>query len=523
MAHSVLGFRFARRAICIGISTLLIACGGGDDGTGPAPTPPAASQPDGGDPPAREPAPPKHDPAPEPAPPERTPQPPVPDPEPPIEHADPHAALKVQAREYAQALWKASETLDPPGRALPSNRACLNPHGVASAYPWIFTGNVGQHIQNLTAARDLGFLPPEQAEQRVARLLTTIATLQQKAREKGARGGLLLGTTDSNTVNHHGDVGTIENAWLAASLALAKQAYPALAAQAGAILAQMRFDTLLHAGKQQFHISHNPATGKLSSTYDLMSETRLISYVAIALGNVPRSQYFHLDRVPEWAERKVDPSKYRVYEGVRVYEGTRSFGGFDFVPSWGGSVFETFSVPVLISEQKWGVNSWARSLPNMAKAHIKHGLDEFGYWGFSPATTPATNGYTEYGAPPMSVAGGYRPDGQRKETRTSGPVISLYSVLMLIEHEPEAVMAEMEKLLKNFPTLNHPTYGMMDSVAVQNGTVARCILHDNNAWALGAVTNFLTDGKLRGYVDKEWGHVLQPLLAIEAFSIPAKP
>lgn len=511
MAFLVSGQVFARRAICIGVSALLIACGGGDD-TDPVTADTPATQPD----------PQPHEPEPVPAP-EPAPPVPVPDPEPTDEATDPHAALKVQAREYALALWKASETLDPKGRALPSNRACLNDKGVASAYPWIFTGNVGQHIQNLTAARDLGFIPADEAEQRVARLLTTIATLQQQAKEKGAPGGLLLTTADSNTTKVNGPVGTIENAWMAVSLAMAKQAYPALAAQAQAILGQMRFDTLLHPTKQQFHITYEPTTQKLSSTYDLMSETRLISYVAIALGNVPRTQYFHLDRVPEWSERKVDQSKYRTYDGVRVYEGTRSYGGYDFVPSWGGSVFETYSVPVVISEQRWGVNSWARSLPNMARAHIQYGLDEFGYWGFSPATIPATNGYTEYGAPPMSVAGGYRPDGQRKETRDSGPVVSLYSVLLLIEHEPEAVMAEMEKLLRNFPTLNHPLYGLMDSVAVQNGTVAKCILHDDNAWALGAVTNFLTDGKLRGYVDKEWGHILQPLLEIEEFSIAPNP
>ena len=82
-------------------------------------------------------------------------------------------------------------------------------------------------------------------------------------------------------------------------------------------------------------------------------------------------------------------------------------------------------------------------------------------------------------------------------------------------------MANMERLLKNFPTLNHPVYGMMDSVAVQDGTVAKCILHANTTWALGAVTNFLTDGKLRGYVDKEWGHALQPLLELEEFYFPA--
>ncbi|HBD32050.1 MAG TPA: hypothetical protein DC084_00440, partial [Cupriavidus sp.] len=220
------------------------------------------------------------------------------------------------------------------------------------------------------------------------------------------------------------------------------------------------------------------------------------------------------------AAGKIDESKYRTYEGVRVYEDTWQYGGLRFMPTNGGSVFETFTVPVLISEAKWGVNNWGRSHPNLAKAHIQYGKDNFdGYWGFSPATIPSTNGYTEFGAPPLSV-GGYRPDGNRESTR-AGPVVSIYSVLLLIEEQPEATMANMERLLKNFPTLNHPVYGMMDSVAVQDGTVAKCILHANTAWALGAVTNFLTDGKLRGYVDKEWGHALQPLLELEEFYFPA--
>ena len=531
MAHHVpelsfsWGLSFARRTFCICISTLLIACGGGDtdpvttatpaapSGTGDAPNPAPAPQPE----PVPVPVPvPEPEPEPEPVPPAREP-----DPEPPGEYAPPYAALKVQAREYARALWKASETLDPKGRALPSNRACLNTLGVASAYPWIFTGNIGQHIQNLTAARDLGFIPPDEAEHRVARLLTTIATLQQKAGRKGAIGGLLLGTTDSNTAEPNGDVGSIENAWLAVSLALAKQAYPALAGQAQAILGQMRFDTMVNPANQRYFISYNPTTqAHQGGTYGLLGETRLLAYAGIALGQVPRSQYFHIGRVPPGAAGKIDESKYRTYEGVRVYEDTWQYGGLRFMPTNGGSVFETFTVPVLISEAKWGVNNWGRSHPNLAKAHIQYGKDNFdGYWGFSPATIPSTNGYTEFGAPPLSV-GGYRPDGNRESTR-AGPVVSIYSVLLLIEEQPEATMANMERLLKNFPTLNHPVYGMMDSVAVQDGTVAKCILHANTAWALGAVTNFLTDGKLRGYVDKEWGHALQPLLELEEFYFPA--
>jgi hypothetical protein len=527
-----------RRAICLGVSALLAACGGGGDDSEPIGTDISVTQPEAGPaplPPNVEPAPTPPTPelpAPAPTPPAPVPVPPEPQPIPPVPHPGPptetevitrDSVLKTQARVYAEALWKSAETLDP-GRALPVNKSCMNAQGVASPVGWVFTGNLGQFIWNVTAARDLGLLDAAEAQRRVARHLDSLAVLQATARQNGAPGGLFHGTTDNRTAVPSGDVGSIENAWLAVSLAMAKQAYPELAAQAGAILGQMRFETMVHPQKQQYEISFNPKTQTYSGmTYGLLGETRLLAYVGIALGTVPRSQYFNIGRVPTWAERSQDPAKFRTYEGVRVYEGTRSYDGRHFMPTNGGSVFESFAVPVVISESKWGPNSWGRSHPNMAKTQIKYGLDTFGYWGFSPASVPANAGYTEYGTPPASLGGsGYNPRGQHVATR-AGPVVSLYSVLLLIEEDPEAVMANMKKLLDNFPTLNHPQYGLMDSVDVENGTVSKCLLAGNVGWALGAVTNYLTDGKLRGYVDKEWGHMLQPLLEIEEFSIPAEP
>ncbi|SFB67575.1 Protein of unknown function [Cupriavidus sp. OV038] len=515
----------AHRAICIGLSALLVACGGGgsDEPVAPPAQPGTQARVDTGTEPAPTPTPqptPQPTPAPIPAPTPTEVPPSDVAPDVPVQ-PDPQAALKAEARIYAKSLWKSIEAMETKP-AFPSNKACVNAENKMNAVNWMFIGELASYISNVVAARDLGLITPEDASQRMARMLPAIAVLQQQAKDKGAPGGLFLGSLNSTTGVPDGDVGVIENAWVATGLAMAKQAFPELAAQAGAILAQMRFDTMLDPQKQQFYINYNPATQQNSgSTYDLMSETRLISYAAIALGNVPRSQYFHLDRVPEWAERSIDQSKYRTYEGVRVYEASRSFGGQSFIPTWGGSVFETFAVPIMINEQKWGTNSWARSHPNMAKAQIQYGLDQFGYWGFSPATIPATGGYTEYGAPPLSVAGGYRPVGQRESTR-AGPVVSPYSVLSLIEYEPEAVMDAMRKLITNFPALDHPTYGLMDSVDVQTGVVSNCALYLDNSLALGAVANYLTDGKLRGYVDKEWGHILQPLLEIEEFSIPAQ-
>ncbi|WP_454764156.1 glucoamylase family protein [Cupriavidus campinensis] len=518
--------RPVRRALCIALGALLIASCGGDDTDTPPPadTPSEAPHPDNVTP-----APPA--PVPEPPPPPIPPAPPSPpstddgaDPEDTPAQPDPQAALKAQAREYASALWKSIEAMET-RPMFPANKACLNNSGVLNPVNWMFVGELGMYIMNVTAARDLGMITPEDAHRRMAAMLPKMAALQAEARTRGAPGGLFLGSANSTTGVPGSDVGVVENAWVAAALALAKQAYPELAAQSGAILAQMRFDTMLDQTKQQYHINYNPATGQHSTaTYGLLGETRLIAYAGIALGQVPRSQYFHIGRVPTWAERTVDPAKFRTYEGVSVYEGTRSYQGQHFMATLGGSVFEAFSVPILISEQKWGVNSWARSHPNLAKAHVRYGHESIpgGYWGFSPATIPANNGYTEYGAPPLSLGGGYRSEGQRVDTR-AGPVVSLFSVFMLMEYEPEAAMANMRKLLETFPALNHPTYGFMDSVDVVNGTVAKCMIYGDNSLALGAIANYLTNGKLRGYVDKEWGHALQPLLAIEEFSIPAQP
>lgn len=425
------------------------------------------------------------------------------------------------ARQYAKVMWDSIMLFDR-GSAFPADKACIDGNGVLQTTSYTFIANVAAYIWSITAARDLGFVAPDQAQAKIGRLLDAIASAQEQARLRGAPGGMLTwaakldGAPDGNTVS------SVDNAWLAAALALAKQAYPPLAARAGGILAAMRFDSMLDPVSQQFRNTFDLGTATFSAgTYGVMSESRLISYVAIGLGQVPRTQYFHLTRVPEWSEPAIDGSLYRTYEGVPVYEGIRKYANYVFVPTGGGSVFEAFSVPVLIPEAKWGTGSWARSHPNQAKAQIQYGLANWGgYWGFSPASIPADGGYTEYGAPPMAVATGYSPLGE-DVARRAGPVVSPYSAFLMIEYEPQAVIDNIKRLVRRFPTLQHPQYGFMDSVDVQAGTVSRCMLLLDQGLSLGALANYLTGGKLRGYIEQEWGYALQPLLGIETFSIPA--
>ena len=99
------------------------------------------------------------------------------------------------------------------------------------------------------------------------------------------------------------------------------------------------------------------------------------------------------------------------YLGVPVFEGAYRYRGLQFVPTWGGSMFEALMPPLLVPEEKSGPSSWGINHPVYVRAQIEHGLDEagYGYWGFSPSSNPA-GGYREYGVDQIGLNGS-NPDG----------------------------------------------------------------------------------------------------------------
>lgn len=427
-------------------------------------------------------------------------------------------AERQQVRVYAETMWNAIQLFDT-GKALPSDKLCFEDDGSVSRTDYTFIANIGAYVWSVLGARDLGLIGEEAARQKLLPLLDAIATLQDQAAAAGAPGGLLAwaAKVDGPRIDN-GTISSVDNAWLAAGLALIAESTPTLKPRAEALLAKMDFATLLNAEKGQFYNNYDLGSRAFSSgTYDLMTEGRFISYLAIGEGQVPASQYFRVERWPWWRGQD-NPAQFREYEGVRVYEHTVTYAGYRFVPNWGGSMFETFLPFLLIPETQWAPEAWGRSHPQMAAAQVRYGLDNFGYWGFSPAMIPATRGYTEYGAPPLGI-GGYSPLGENVGAR-AGAVVTPHAVFLPIELETTAALANLQKLRANFPGVYDERYGFRDSVDVGTGTVSQCMLLLDQAMAFGAMTNYLTDGGLRRYLGNRYAARLRPAMAQEAFWYP---
>ena len=151
------------------------------------------------------------------------------------------------------------------------------------------------------------------------------------------------------------------------------------------------------------------------NSYDItVSEPRIAIYVGIARGQIPPEDYFATCRTfpatCDWslagaAAGRRDPHVRRASRSSRARSRYR---GIQFVPSWGGDMFEALMPDLFVPEATWGPRSWAVNHPLTVRAQIEHGLAEagYGYWGFSPASDPF-GGYTAWGVDAI----GMDPDG----------------------------------------------------------------------------------------------------------------
>lgn len=152
----------------------------------------------------------------------------------------------------------------------------------------------------------------------------------------------------------------------------------------------------------------------------LNSESRIASYIGIALGQIPAVHYFAPWRTfpdsCDWTRQRQGPvGTWKNYLGVDVFEGAYRYREKLVVPTWGGSMFEALMPTLIVHEERWGPASWGVTHPLYVESQIEYGVEEasYGYWGFSPSSDPAGS-YREYGVAQIGMsADGYTSDEQR--------------------------------------------------------------------------------------------------------------
>jgi hypothetical protein len=470
--------------------------------------------------------------------------------------------------QYARDTYRSMEAMVEPATGLVDDNieGSLDP---ATRGGYTSPTNIGAWLWSTVVARELRFISRREALDRMALTLETLAQLERHPQsgmfynwyDPATLEKLRVWPADGSTV--YPFLSSVDNGWLAAALMVVRSAEPRLRREAEALLYSMDFGFFydpvakgpdVPAGLMRggFWDEPPPGCGVLGNYRGggadvwytchhygaLNSETRAISYIAIALGQVPPAHYFAIWRTfpptCDWSwQEQLPVGEWEEHLGVPVFQGAYQYRGVQLVPSFGGDMFEVLMPDLFVPEAKWAPTSWGRNHPLHVWAQVEHGMVEadYGYWGFSPASDPL-GGYREYGVEVIGMStDGYPSDVERTnvdigfgDCRPAQPmpdfgegVVTPHAAFLALPYAPEAAMANLANIKADFDA--YGPGGFYDAIAVDTGRVARRHLSLDQGMIMGALGNVLAHDVLhRTFTRGEVRRTLPRLLGIEEFN-----
>lgn len=436
----------------------------------------------------------------------------------------------------ARQTWRFFDADTDPNTHLPMDNLGLN--GAPSG-PYTSPTNIGVYFWSVVAARDLGIIDYSGALQRARATLTEVENLTKW-------NGFLLSwydTTDGHRISGPGGtdqqgqpltgafISTVDNAWYASGLLLVRQVFPELAARATALLSAMNFGIFYDNGDQstnntagQMYGGYNADQGPANFHYGLLNaEIRIAAYIGIGTHQMPGDVWWRTWRtlpasftwqgqVPQgYNATYTDPQSGKQFT---VFEGHYSYGGTNFVPSWGGSMFEGLMNNLVVPETTWGPHSFGLNDQLYAKAQIAYATQSLHYpvWGLSPSSTPDDTGnYLAYGAHALASNANCCPYDET--------AVTPHASFLALTVDPQDAFTNIQNL-RSLYNIYGP-YGFFDAVNPTTGQVGHRYLVLDQSMIMAA----LDDALLGNAMQQHFAHdpviaAAQPYLSMESFSIP---
>lgn len=285
--------------------------------------------------------------------------------------------------------------------------------------------NIGLMLLCTLAARDLGFIDSEELSVRVSGALDSIEKLEKWH-------GNLLNWYDTRTLRtlHPRYVSSVDSGNFVCCLVALREglrdyardipSHRTLHARLTKLISETDLSVFYNPGRRLFHIGYDLEQEKLSGSYYdlLMSESRLMSYFAIATRQVPKKQWGSLGRTLAREGRYTGPV------------------------SWTGSMFEYFMPHLLlpIYEGSFGYEAlrfcgWCQR-KRVAPRPIPWGISESGFYAFDPEFHYQ---YKAHGVQKLGLKHGLDEE----------LVISPYSTFLTLLTTPQAAfrnLAQLEKM-----------------------------------------------------------------------------
>jgi hypothetical protein len=386
--------------------------------------------------------------------------------------------------------------------------------------------NIGVQLLTTVSANEQGILNDERARDRLTNVLSTLERVE-------TWNGLFYRWYDVETgeVRENSssarNVSTIDNGWLSAGLLVVSHAFPTLRERAYDLVESANYTALydpeiydLFEGETTkpgfMHAKHDSDNGLVGHYGSFNTEPRIAYYLAIGKGDIDLGSWWQMYRTfppgDDYSWTNQNPSGVtRTYQSesfgeMPVYEGHYEYLGERYVPSWGGSMFESLMPSLVLKEKELGTDALGPNNHRQAHLQIEY-ANEQGYdaWGFSPCATP--DGYGVYGVDELGISG-YEEEG----------IVTPHATFLALEYADEGDVLENIRTLESYGAGSR--YGFYDSVDVTSGTVTKSYLILDQAMVLASIANYLTDGVLRDHFHgTSIGSGPEELLSAETFSI----
>ena len=343
--------------------------------------------------------------------------------------------------------------------------------------------SIGLQLASIAAAWKLELIRKEDAQIEAGKILDTLGHLE---RHEGQFFNYYDTTSLEPTSNF---VSFVDTAWLVAGLIVTRQAFPDLAGTVNQILDPI--DLGFFYDRTTRHMSHGyyVAKGVLSVyTYGAFyTEARLGSLIAIGKGDAPVNHWYAMKRAFKPRCNGEDcPSThelaYTARDGRTMRVTAFRWQGRQYVPSWGGSMFEALMPRLVLDERRYAPRSLGPNGEAHAMIQQEYARDVLGYpvWGMSPSTTPEDGRYGEYGVPVLG-SHGYDPR-----------IVTPHAAALALAVAPDDAANNLMELARRYPIYGE--YGFYDAVDPRNGEVGYSLLQLDQAMLFLSVANHLTQG-----------------------------
>lgn len=344
--------------------------------------------------------------------------------------------------------------------------------------------NIAMYLMSTIVAVEMDLIDYDEA---VEKLSLTLDTLEELEKWNGLFYNWYF-VEDGELMTDWGQfISTVDNGWLTSGLVVTGQYFEELADQSLALADAMDYTTLYDENADLFYGGYDVVTESHTDHHygTLYSETRITSYLAIGKEDVPEAHWWHLNRTmlptDSW-QTQIPEGEYVTVDNHRYYNGHYEYEGIEYVPSWGGSMFEALMPAMVINEIELGTEAIGLNNARHVEGQIKYAeINDLAAWGFSPASLP--DGYSEFGAPVLGISG-------YEDKATVTP----HATFLALDYDVDAVADNLEVLTE---LGMYGDFGYYDSINLDTEEIAEAYLSLDQGMIMVSIGNYLEDGLIR--------------------------